>query len=106
VNPAGRDMFGLTALHKFAAWDKVDLLELLIPCLSTEDLNATGGDEGFSALHHATSMGAVHTLAVLLANPQVAQDVVDRSGRTAHELATASPCLEAILAVFEASARA
>lgn len=31
VNPAGKDMLGYTALHKFSSWDKVDLLEILCP---------------------------------------------------------------------------
>lgn len=34
VDPAGLDMFGWSALHKFAAWDKVDLLALLMPFLT------------------------------------------------------------------------
>jgi len=91
VDPCGRDMFGLTALHKFSAWDKVDLLELLLPHISVEDLNAVGGDDGFSALHHAASMGAVHTLAVLLRDPRVSRDVIDKQGRT--PLAVASGTL-------------
>ena len=33
VDPCGRDMFGLAALHKFASGDKVDLLEALAPHL-------------------------------------------------------------------------
>jgi hypothetical protein len=42
VNPAGKDMFGLTALHKFASWNKVDLLRLLSPHLSKADFNVQG----------------------------------------------------------------
>merc|ERR1712125_135573 len=91
VDPAGRDMFALTALHKFAAWDKVDLMELLLPHLSDGDINATGGDDGFSALHHAVSMGAVRTLSVLLRHPAVDRTVRDRKGRTASELAASTP---------------
>ena len=42
ADPAGRDAFGLSALHKFAAWNKVDLLELLLPFLSEQDLVGWG----------------------------------------------------------------
>ena len=39
VAPAGKDMYGLTALHKFAAWDKDALVEILLPYLSNDEVN-------------------------------------------------------------------
>eukprot|EP00927_Polykrikos_kofoidii_P013588 TRINITY_DN15906_c0_g2_i2.p1 TRINITY_DN15906_c0_g2~~TRINITY_DN15906_c0_g2_i2.p1 ORF type:complete len:367 (-),score=82.50 TRINITY_DN15906_c0_g2_i2:14-1114(-) len=101
VNPAGRDMFSLTAFHKFAAWDKVDLLELLSPHLEDEDVNAVGGDDGFSALHHAVSMGAVHTLRMLLKDPRIRRDVKDRTGRTPRELAAKTRGMEGLVTLFD-----
>lgn len=101
VDPNGRDMFALTAFHKFAAWDKVDLLELLSPHLGGDDVNAVGGDEGFSALHHAVSMGAVNTLSALLKDPRVSRDLKDRAGRTPRELAATTAGLESLASLFD-----
>jgi hypothetical protein len=42
IDPGGIDMFGLTAFHKFASWNKVDLLELLLPYLKDSDINMSG----------------------------------------------------------------
>ena len=42
VDPAGKDMFGVAAIHKFSAWNKVDLLQLLIPYLTLTELNSRG----------------------------------------------------------------
>ena len=42
VYPAGKDIFGLTAWHKFASWNKTDLLELLLPYLTKDDVNMPG----------------------------------------------------------------
>jgi hypothetical protein len=36
-------MFGLAAVHKFAAWNKPDLLAVLLPHLTQEELNMPGG---------------------------------------------------------------
>jgi hypothetical protein len=36
VDPAGRDYMGLTALHKFASWDKPELLDVLLPRLDED----------------------------------------------------------------------
>lgn len=42
VDPAGKDMFGLAAVHKFSSWNKTELLELLLPHLTKVELNAPG----------------------------------------------------------------
>ena len=47
----GRDAFGLTALHKLCAWDAADLLDVLLPRLSAEDLVAPGSEPDLSLIH-------------------------------------------------------
>ena len=39
-------MFGLTALHKFASWEKPELIELLLPYLSEDEVNMLSVNEG------------------------------------------------------------
>lgn len=78
----GKDMYGLTALMKFAAWDKVDLVEMLLPRLSAEEVNTTGGKQKLPVLHYCVDMDAVHTLRALLRDTRVDQAAVDEHGRT------------------------
>ena len=89
----GRDMFGLAAIHKFAAWDKVDLLDELLPHLTDAELSAAD-KEGKTALHHAAEAGAVRAARRLLAETYVDEvaglelariniNAVDNSGRNA-----------------------
>jgi ankyrin repeat protein len=63
----GRDMYGYTALHKFAAWDQPELISLVAPLLSAEEINATAGADGFHALHSCIDMGSERALRALLA---------------------------------------
>lgn len=87
VDLGGRDMFGLTALHKFAAWDCCELVELLLPLLSRECANARGGDSSWTALHYAADAGSDGAYAALLAAPALVDtEAVDKQGRTAAEL--------------------
>lgn len=79
---------------KFSAWDKVDLVELLLPrllalpeCDATAALNAVSPGDGFTASHHAADLGAGRAFARLAAVPGIDQTVRDHHGRTAHELA-------------------
>jgi ankyrin repeat protein len=73
VDPSGRDSFGLTALMKFASWDKVDLMDLLLAGLAAaarspgepqsrdvilRHLHESSPADGFTALHHAADVGA------------------------------------------------
>lgn len=102
VDPAGRDAFGLTALHKFAAWNKVDLAQLLLEVLDDDDVNAAGGDEGFTALHHAVSMGAINAVELLLRDPRVSRNEVDKSNRTPVDLALATLGCEGLAQCFDA----
>ncbi len=81
----GKDMYGITALMKFAAWDKVDLLELLLPHLSASEVNVTGGKQKLPLLHYCVDMGASHTLSVLINDNRVDQGSRDEHGRTFRE---------------------
>jgi ankyrin repeat protein len=90
VDINGRDMFGLSALHKAAAWDKVDLLDVLLigSESGTIDVNAlTNNQDGFSALHMCVDSGAVGAARRLLADPRVDISLKDRHGRTPLNLA-------------------
>ena len=94
VDPAGRDLFGLSALHKFAAWDKAELAELLLPYLESADVNRPAGPERQTPLHAIADMGGSRVLSLLLARRAKGQltldlDATDSQGRTAHALALA-----------------
>ena len=87
VEPHGRDMFGLPALHKFAAWDKLDLLELLLPRLDGAQLNQLCGAEKRSALHACADMGALRTARRLMDDGRIDARALDGKGRTAKQIA-------------------
>ena len=96
VDPCGKDMFGVSALMKFAAWNKVDLLDLLLGRLSSDGrlsqagaafLNSISPQDHFTALHHAADMGALRTYNRLLACPEVDSTLRDKLGRTARGIA-------------------
>jgi ankyrin repeat protein len=64
----GKDMFGLTALHKAAAWDAMELLNVL---LETADINVNQQshsfeNNGFTALHFAIDANSVRAVRRLL----------------------------------------
>lgn len=87
VDAAGRDFYGLTALHKFAGWNRVDLTEVLLERLGDEDVNAIGGARGQTALHHCVEMGAWRTLPALLRHRRTDAAVTDGRGMTPREFA-------------------
>jgi ankyrin repeat protein len=89
VNAAGLDAFGLAALHKFASWNKTELLELLLPHLSSGDLDVRCPD-GKTALHWAVEMAAVSAVRVLVAAGCDAS-AADGKGRTVHAILDAVP---------------
>ena len=87
VDPGGRDMLGYTALHKFASWDKIDLIELLLPHLSYDDVVQTTKD-GYSVLHLCVDAGAWRSLKYLLHNCDCRLlDLRDENGNTYLDLA-------------------
>ncbi|GBG28202.1 Ankyrin repeat domain-containing protein 6 [Hondaea fermentalgiana] len=81
VDAGGADAYGLTALHKFASWNKVELIEMILPHLSKEDINAQD-PEGKTALHWACEMASVAAVTRLVACPDVDPEVKDKKGRT------------------------
>eukprot|EP00388_Colpodella_angusta_P032593 GDKK01027073.1.p2 GENE.GDKK01027073.1~~GDKK01027073.1.p2 ORF type:complete len:208 (+),score=30.75 GDKK01027073.1:1-624(+) len=81
----GKDMYGITALMKFAAWNKVDLLHLLLPHLNCDEVNTTGGKQKLPLLHYCVDMGANSTLTVLVEDYRVDQCAVDEHNRTFRE---------------------
>ncbi len=89
INPAGKDAYGLTALHKFASWNKIDYLDLLLPVLAPADLEATC-PEGKTALHYAVEMASVAAVKALVA-AGVNLEAKDGKGRTVMEILESSP---------------
>ena len=86
----GKDMYGLTALHKICSWNKVDLLEILLPHLSSEEINTTSTVEGSSALHFCVEYSALQALRFLLSDTRVDTNVKDKRNRDYLELATSN----------------
>jgi ankyrin repeat protein len=81
IDPAGADAYGLTALHKFASWNKTELLALLLPTLTTpEQLNARD-PEGKTALHWAVEMASVGAVKALV-RAGLDRGAEDGKGRT------------------------
>uniref|UniRef100_A0A7S3LNK9 Uncharacterized protein n=1 Tax=Aplanochytrium stocchinoi TaxID=215587 RepID=A0A7S3LNK9_9STRA len=81
VDPAGTDAFGLTALHKFASWNKTELVDMLLPKLTREQINFQDRD-GKTALHWACEMASVAVVSQLAANNFVDASIKDGKGRT------------------------
>jgi ankyrin repeat protein len=80
IDPGGADAYGLTALHKFASWNKTELLALLIAKLSPEQMGAKC-PEGKTALHWAVEMASVGAVKALVA-AGADVDAQDGKGRT------------------------
>ncbi len=88
-NAAGKDMFGWCAIHKFASWNKVDLLEVILNpgILSPADVNDTSNPDGFSVVHCCVDNGAIQSLNLLLRDSRVVRDANDKKGRSPLQLA-------------------
>ena len=65
INVNGADMYRWTALHKLAAWNKVDCLTALLNCPGLEP-DVPRGQSGDLPLHSAIEMGAFQCVNVLL----------------------------------------
>jgi len=89
INPAGADSYGLTALHKFASWNKTDYLDMLLPRLSKEELNVRD-PEGKTALHYAVEMASVAAVKALVA-AGVDTEAKDGKGRNVMEILNSAP---------------
>ena len=77
IDPAGADAYGLTALHKFASWGKVDLMAMLLPHLSDAERRQVDPD-GKTALHWAVEMASVSAVKALV---KAGLDVEARDGK-------------------------
>lgn len=88
IDPNGADAYGLTALHKFASWNKSEYLKLLIPKLEKKDLDGTSPD-GKTALHWAVEMASVAAVKELIA-AGIDKDARDGKGHTVAEILDAA----------------
>jgi ankyrin repeat protein len=99
----GKDMFGLTALHKFASWDKDELVHALLTsgaaCMPPEGVNLVC-PQGFTALHYSVEFGAVRTLKRLLLDSRIDKSIVDKNGLTCVDLAKGSARRAELLPLF------
>lgn len=88
IDRAGRDAFGLSALHKAAAWDRPELIAALLDGggLNEAECNAAAGAQRWTPLHHAAAEGALRTYALLCECALVDRTLVDAAGRTAADL--------------------
>ncbi len=106
----GRDMFGLAAVHKLAAWGDAAALALLLAHGDAGAVNGAGSGSysrgavvnmrdaaGATPLHHAVAMGAAATAAALAGDAAVDRGLRDGHGRTPHALAVALGSLPAAL---------
>ncbi len=73
----------LNYIHKFASWNKTVYLDLLIPKLTTEQLNAKA--DGKTALHWAVEMAAVGAVQQLV-RAGIDKEAKDSNGRTVKEI--------------------
>lgn len=84
VNPWGKDMFGLTALMKVAAWNHERALVLLLAHSSANATHINLRDaDGNTALHHAAMMNATRTFDILSQHPLCDVNVVNKAGKKA-----------------------
>jgi hypothetical protein len=68
----GKDMFGLSALHKLSSWDKPDLLAVLLEgegeggAVEAVDVHSVTAADGYTCMHCAVDMRALSSLEWLL----------------------------------------
>ena len=88
----GKDMYGWAAIHKYASWDKLDSLKLLISFLpDVQDIYLRGGPHGFTCLHSAIDMGAMKCYHYLIT--VMDESVCDKTGVSAQDFARAKGIL-------------
>lgn len=85
VNVAGKDMFGLTAAHKLAAWDKPYALGALLN--RQPNLLEAVDAQGNTPLHQALEMGAERAAALLL-NRGANTLAVNQAGQTPSQVSS------------------
>lgn len=90
VDVLGLDMYGWSALAKFASWNKVELLDVVLDHskVDASHINSKGrNSDGFTALHAAIESGAQATVERLLCDGRCDLSLVDGKGRTPLALA-------------------
>lgn len=93
IDIKGKDMYGLTSLHKLSSWNRVELLDLLLPLLGYSDINyqvssvSKENNKGFTALHFCVEMNAENSLRRLLQCSEVDTGIKDGNNRTARDYA-------------------
>ena len=89
IDPAGKDMFGLAAIHKFASWNKINLIQLLISRLDDKEINVLGGQDKGTALHICVEMNSLAAFKYLISTKRVDLTIQDVKGRTFIDVANA-----------------
>lgn len=84
---AGRDMSGMTALHKLCSWNHLSLVKLLLERLPADALNESRNPGQQTALHVAVEMGCLEACQLLAADARVDRQRRDGGGRTPRQLA-------------------
>lgn len=97
---SGRDMFGLTALHKAASWNYVPIIDALLSHLSSDEINAINKATGYSALHYSVDECAELSVRRLLQDERVQLHPQDKKGRTARDIAVEKRFTN-IVAIFD-----
>lgn len=81
INPGSKDMLGYTALHKFVSWNKLLLVEILLPYLTTEQIMCKAGglndQNQFTILHLCVEMKSWDVLDYLLSNEVITRYSID-----------------------------
>ena len=85
VSAGGADAFGLTALMKFASWNKTEFIDMIMPKLTKEEVNKQD-PEGKTALHWAVEMASVAAVSKLVTFDAVDKEVKDKKGRTPRDI--------------------
>jgi hypothetical protein len=91
---AGKDMFGLTVLHKLSSWDQSHILDIIIEHLTANDMNMISSPpDCFTALHFCIDMNAENSLLRFIQDERWVQggldfSIKDSKGRSPLEYAT------------------
>jgi ankyrin repeat protein len=104
----GKDMYGLTALHKFASWDKEEFIDKILSFTSNNDAPAVTSDDvncqcpqGFTPLHYCIEFTALRSLQRLFKDPRADISVRDKKGLTCLDMATKSPNAGNLVPLFD-----
>ena len=85
VDPAGKDFYGLTALQKFASWNKTAYLSLLVPKLTASELNSAD-NQGKTRSALGRGDGGRSRAVRVLVEAGVDRSAKDGKGRTVEDV--------------------